>query len=285
MPRYPDFVCIGAQKAGTTWLHRCLTKHPQVFPGKIKEVHYFDSLHMKQYADFNAKRFRKAHLKLEKAKKKTKKKEGRASRREWLAQQRGATIDDAWYASLFADAAAGQLCGDITPSYSLLPPEGIAHLLKLSPNVKVLFLVRDPIERAFSQIRMTIKRKKLEPREKRLLKLAEKAGNRKRSDYPAIIDRWRSVVPAERFKVMFYDDIAERPQEFLREACQFLGIEYAESRFPKAEEKVYEGKKIAMPEAVRKLLVDTHAETLREMAKRYPERAGAWLQRQGIAPR
>ena len=38
---YPDFIGIGAQKAGTTWLHRNLQLHPQIWMPR-KEVHYFD---------------------------------------------------------------------------------------------------------------------------------------------------------------------------------------------------------------------------------------------------
>ena len=39
---YPDFLIVGAQKAGTTWLHRNLRAHPQVWMPHDKELHYFD---------------------------------------------------------------------------------------------------------------------------------------------------------------------------------------------------------------------------------------------------
>ncbi len=38
----PNFIGIGAQRAGTTWLHRCLSEHPQVFVPQPKEVHFFN---------------------------------------------------------------------------------------------------------------------------------------------------------------------------------------------------------------------------------------------------
>src|SRR6476660_8347073 len=40
--RLPDFIIAGAQKAGTSSLHKILGKHPQVISALIKEVHYFD---------------------------------------------------------------------------------------------------------------------------------------------------------------------------------------------------------------------------------------------------
>jgi hypothetical protein len=38
----PTFVVIGGQRCGTTWIHRCLAEHPEVFTATPKELHYFD---------------------------------------------------------------------------------------------------------------------------------------------------------------------------------------------------------------------------------------------------
>lgn len=38
----PSFIGIGAQRAGTTWLHECLKEHPEVFLPDEKEIHFFD---------------------------------------------------------------------------------------------------------------------------------------------------------------------------------------------------------------------------------------------------
>lgn len=40
----PDFLVIGAQKAGTTFLHRVLRNHPEIYIPYIKELHYYDTL-------------------------------------------------------------------------------------------------------------------------------------------------------------------------------------------------------------------------------------------------
>lgn len=39
----PDFLCIGSQRAGTTWLHECLREHPDLFLPEQKELHFFNS--------------------------------------------------------------------------------------------------------------------------------------------------------------------------------------------------------------------------------------------------
>ncbi|MDH3604785.1 MAG: sulfotransferase, partial [Candidatus Tectomicrobia bacterium] len=40
--RLPTFIGIGAPKAGTTWLFRCLQEHPAVFAAAVKETNFFD---------------------------------------------------------------------------------------------------------------------------------------------------------------------------------------------------------------------------------------------------
>ena len=54
------FVCIGAQKAGTTWLARMLSRHPQVFVTPVKEIHYFD--HVRGVTQHLADRKRRSRL-------------------------------------------------------------------------------------------------------------------------------------------------------------------------------------------------------------------------------
>ena len=43
----PNFLVIGAQRAGTTWLYECLREHPEIFLPETKELHYFDLNHEK----------------------------------------------------------------------------------------------------------------------------------------------------------------------------------------------------------------------------------------------
>jgi len=50
----PNFLIIGAQKAGTTWLAKCLSEHPDVFIPEIKEIYYFDRYYDKGLAWYEA---------------------------------------------------------------------------------------------------------------------------------------------------------------------------------------------------------------------------------------
>ena len=103
--RLPDFLGVGTQKGGTTYLYELLKRHPQVFLAEPKEQHFF-SLHWQRGAD--------------------------------------------WYRSQFASEQESQICGEITPYY-LFHPEAPARIQSLLPNVKLIVLLRDPVERALSQ--------------------------------------------------------------------------------------------------------------------------------------
>ena len=103
--RLPDFLGIGTQKGGTTYLHALLQHHPQIFLATPKEQHFF-SLH-------------------------------------W---QRG----EQWYADQFAQAESHQCCGEVTPYY-LFHPEVPQRIKSQLPDVKLIVLLRDPVERALSQ--------------------------------------------------------------------------------------------------------------------------------------
>lgn len=39
---FPNFLCIGGQRSGTTWLHANLNKHPEIWLPPVKEILYFN---------------------------------------------------------------------------------------------------------------------------------------------------------------------------------------------------------------------------------------------------
>ena len=61
--------------------------------------------------------------------------------------------DDAWYRRQFA-AGIGRVKGEITPAYALLDDAGVRHVTRLFPEVKVIFILREPLSRMLSQWQM-----------------------------------------------------------------------------------------------------------------------------------
>ncbi|MDO3387343.1 sulfotransferase [Gilvimarinus sp. SDUM040013] len=152
--RSPDFFCIGAQRSGTSWLYHLLRKHPDVWLTPHKELHYFDCLHLSDdhATFFQERRIERLKTALERV--------GAPPGNEKLATARwfshfalAEKLDDDWYTQLFRDCPAQRVTGDITPAYAMLPLEGFRHMARLSPSAKILFIMRDPAARVWSQIR------------------------------------------------------------------------------------------------------------------------------------
>lgn len=178
-----NFIGIGAQKAGTTWLYEQLSKHPKVgFPGG-KEVHYWDA------------RLRQ--------------------------------LPEVWYSDLF-NTPDGKVNGDITPAYSTLDLDVIRRIPGVVGRPSIIFILRNPIERAWSSALMALQRAELEVDEvsdQWFLDHFFSRGSRLRGDYERTLRLWSDVFGRNRILVPFYEEIVEQPLELLGRVSRFIGID------------------------------------------------------------
>ena len=120
--RLPDFILIGAPKAGTTALHAALARHPQLFLSQVKEPKYY------LCGDSPPPAYRgpgDAH-----------------SNREWIWQRQR-------YLDLFAGAGEDRLAGESTPFY-LYHRDARRRIAADLPEAKLIAVLRDPVDRAYS---------------------------------------------------------------------------------------------------------------------------------------
>jgi len=185
--RSPDFVGIGAQKAGTYWLRANLGRHPKVWMPAKAELHYFDrSL------------------------------EGTG--------QLPCSTDDDWYRSLFAVAAESSMVGEITPRYGICGDAEIAHMHAVAPGAKLLFLIRNPVERFWSQCRMKHADGSLLQGDPAAMRLFDSFNGRPRGEYSKTIVRYCKHFDPAQILLIFQDGIAREPERVLREIHSFLGL-------------------------------------------------------------
>lgn len=250
--RYPDFICIGAQKAGTTWLDRMLRQHPDVWLPPTKEVHYFNRA-FEQKANASTQEARRIDRTrilsiLNSIRRALNSKQEPAEQIQTIACLSligAAEPSDETYGRIFQFAPASAVCGEITPNYARLPEKAIQHMLQLQPKVKVLFVLRDPIARDWSQLRMQDQRKELQHLD--YVKRLSRPALLGYSDYATTIERYRRHISAENFLILYFDDMAERPAEFLRSVCDFLGLDMGRSEFRGRDEAVHAGSSVPMP--------------------------------------
>ncbi|MET0309791.1 MAG: sulfotransferase [Sphingomonas sp.] len=131
---------------------------------------------------------------------------------------------EAWYASLFADARDGQLIGEKSADY-LAERAAPARAAALLPDAMLIAQLRNPVERAYSDYCMLYRRGHVGRDIERYLD-ARSAMPRFLQDglYARHIARWRDHFPADRLKIILYDDIRAEPERVLAEICQVLHL-------------------------------------------------------------
>ena len=143
-------------------------------------------------------------------------------------------LDLGWYLDHFR-AGRGVLKGEASPSYAILPPERIRLVGELLPGAKLVFLMRDPIARAWSHARHNFCYREAHFADCPLdfddvpESLWREAFRHEwllaSGDYLGQLRRWLEVFPREQILVGFYESIAAEPAELLRRVFGFLGVD------------------------------------------------------------
>jgi len=180
-----DFLGIGAQKAGTSWLHANLIKHPHLCLPDVKELHFWDS---------------RRHLGID------------------------------WYKGLFEAVPPGSRGGEITPAYAILDAATIDEIRRHFPDLRLLYCIRNPIERAWSSALMALWKAEMRPEEASdqwFLDHFRSAGSLRRGDYEACLRAWLRAFPAERLLLVRFEDIQANPSGVLTHCAHHLGVDPA----------------------------------------------------------
>ncbi len=278
---YPDFIGIGAQKAGTTWLHRNLEAHPQLWVPR-KEVHYFDKkIHDHSNAltrlfgkSLDDRRWRKHVRRWTLAHLKNFSLEGLR----WVFNYYMRAYNDRWYASIF-EPRKGRIAGEITPAYSVLGPDMVSHVHKLIPEAKIIFMMRNPIERDWSQTVMSFdkveKGSVKAAAEEELLKKFSRKGSRSLTNYFQTFENWQRFYPEEQIFVGFLEDVHFRPADLLRRLYGFLGVDPTFTP-PDLNKKIHTRSVGEMPVRLASQLARTYHDELAQLDERFGGYASFW---------
>jgi len=197
----PNFIVIGAAKAGTTALYWYLAEHPQVFMSPMKETNFFayglDDRGRPLYGDPELHRFPIRSL--------------------------------AEYAALFADAGDAIAIGEASPIY-LECPQAADRIRERLPAARIACCLREPVDRAYSDYLMYLRSRgrRLDP-ERDLSASATWA----RPDshwmligrYHEALSRYYEAFPRDRIHVFLFDDLKRDPAGVVRALYGFLGVD------------------------------------------------------------
>lgn len=219
----PTFFVVGAPKAGTTALYHYLRLHPDVFMCPIKEPHHFSTdIRFENYSTFQ----QKMHTRLDIT--------------EYLKQSRLHYVHIDWvarwedYLELFRDTTTEKAIGEISNGYfySRVAAKNIA---KKCPGAKIIMILRDPIDRAFSHHKMYLWGGY--ETESNFLLAVEKDFNRTKKGwgvsylyielgcYYEQVKRFIDTLAREQIQILSYDDWRRDNQRVLNRIFFFLGVD------------------------------------------------------------
>ena len=279
---YPDFIGIGAQKAGTTWLYRNLRNHPGIWIPR-KEVHYFDQK-IKESSSFSlrSKLFGKDEAD----------ERWRSQVRHWTGVHLKALSlsglfgvykfymrvpGDEWYASIF-EPRKGRIAGEITPSYSVLDTDTIAHAHDLMPEAKIIFMMRNPIERAWSQAIMHFDKVEKQPVKNVSVEQFQAFRSDHSSlltDYLRTLENWGAFFPEEQIFVGFLEDVHFYPNRLLKRLYKFLKVG-TDIEYKVIKRKIHSRDVETMPTRAAAHLAGIYLEDARRLEERFGGYASFW---------
>lgn len=249
----PGFIGIGAHKAGTTWLYQMLAQNPSVWLPPIKEVHFFDYLNpTAQLKATRIKHFEQVARRVERPARKKGSAGDSAGKAEFLRSLAGDNIQtDEWYRSIFAHPdARGKVTGEITPAYLDNATDALPKISEMLPNTKFVLLVREPLSRSLSQMRMGISRVGRTPETEEDWKFYITRLQRNiRGSYKTSIPLWRSFFGPDRLVILPFGRLKHDPAGLLREVEDFIGAEHHE--YESMTEQVHKTKDVEIPQWVR----------------------------------
>ena len=225
-----NFWGIGAQKAGTSWLYYNLSKTPGFAIPPVKEFHYFDrdtkypSPNILSVTRVKDRITSMAYLKRAAKSIGSGLLKGNMKHVAFAFKWYFSDYSDEWYKSIFAPFKGFK--GEITPSYSMLSKEDISRMYAMAPDAKLILMLRNPVDRAWSHFRHTKKRIKGftldRVEESDIIAFMQSEGQELRSDYVRTINNFTSVFPKEQLLIGFFDAIIDAPEQLLEEVIQFI---------------------------------------------------------------
>ena|SRR5215212_9876005 len=207
----PNFLIIGAMKSGTTSLYHYLKQHPQVYMSAIKEPNFF-ALEGSDL-DFDGA-------------------EGRERISRWIKREFVTNIED--YRALFRGVSGETAIGEASPLY-LYSPEAPDRIKRYVPEAKLITILRNPVERAYSAFSY-MKRDGREPLEEFPQALqAEETRVRNNwewiwhyknvGSYYVQLKRYFDNFDDDQIKVYLYEDLRGDLFSVLQDVFRFLGVD------------------------------------------------------------
>jgi hypothetical protein len=196
-PNLPNFIVIGVQKAGTTSIYNYLQQHPQVFMSPVKETNFFER-------DWD---------------------QAPASAR---AKKRNGIDTFEKYCQLFDGVTNELAIGEASPNYLFHHQESVALIHRHLPQVKLVAILRNPVERAYSDYLMHIRDAIADESNS----LAYQVEHHPRSSFTLLkglyyeqLQHFYEVFDPQQIQIHLYDELRQDAIAMMQRLYDFLGVD------------------------------------------------------------
>ena len=188
-PTWPTFLIVGSAKAGTTSVYHYLEQHPQVYMSPVKEPQYFSLTG-----------------------------QGRPKG----AAMIGVTPTQEKYLELFKGVSDQKAVGEASTAY-LLSPTAAKRIAEAIPDVKIIIILRNPADRAFSGYLMQLRNATDNGRVEEAFDSDKKYV--RHSFYYENISRYIEYFPREQIGFFLFEELRKNPDQVMRRVYRFLGVD------------------------------------------------------------
>jgi hypothetical protein len=254
VPAGPDFVGVGVQKSGTSWVGDILAQHPQVLIRK-KELNFFVHHFHRGYRWYE----------------------------DWFREKGDGIAGEISVNYLLTprpDFTRKEFYPNWNPRRKILfwrkNPSARDELRRRYPRVRVFAVFRNPVDRAWSHYWYWRNRKeRLGKRTVPFEKMFEDDGRwiRTQGNYADLLAHWREAFP--RMGVFFYEDIRKDPARLARDVYRFVGAD--DSHEPELRNVVNKGSYNPMPGAIRKDLIEAYRDQIERLSGMTGRNLEPWL--------
>ena len=192
----PNFIVFGIEKAGTTSIYNYLNQHPQIYMSPVKETNFFEKDWENQPPEVQAKK-RDGIYSLEK------------------------------YCQLFEAVTDETAIGEVSPNYLFHYQESVQRIKTTIPDVKLIAILRNPVDRAYSDYLMHVRDVIGKPQslEEQVKHRAKSSFTLRKGLYYEPLKNYFDAFSKENIRIYLYDDLCQNAVELMQDIYRFLKVE------------------------------------------------------------
>ncbi len=191
--KLPTFLIVGVQKAGTTSIYNYLQEHPQVYMSPVKETNFLE-------------------------------KDWQTLAKDKQNKNGIITLED--YSRLFAGVKDEIAIGEASPNYLFHYQSSVPRIQKYVPDAQLIIVLRNPIERAYSDYLMHIRDAiGYRPLAEQIKYAADKSFIIRKGFYYTPIQYYLNSFRTEQVQVFLYDDLIQDSLKFMQSMYRYIGVD------------------------------------------------------------